>query len=156
MTFDGIYLQRFIIILLVIFIILSVIRKMGKFACFCISILCFMQIGYMLGNMPEVNEKFPFSDYFKYDVVKSITSIWNETDKEALKQNISDGINTGADMTEDAIDFGVGKTQEIVDKYKEYKANGGIIPETSPTPEPEITEIPTIESTEENPVNSNS
>ena len=43
-----------------------------------------------------------------------------------------------------------------MDKYKEYKANGGIIPETSPTPEPEITEIPIIESNEENPENINS
>ena len=137
MTFDGIYLQRFIIVLLVIFIILSIIKRMGKFACFCISILCFMQIGYILGTMPEVNEKFPFSDYFKYDVVKSITSIWDETDKEALKKNISDGINTGADMTEDAIDLTVDKTQEIINKYKESKDNKNNEDSTAPTNTPE-------------------
>ena len=96
-----------------------------------------MQIGYILGTMPEVNEKFPFSDYFKYDVVKSITSIWDETDKEALKKNISDGINTGADMTEDAIDLTVDKTQEIINKYKESKDNKNNEDSTAPTNTPE-------------------
>lgn len=131
MTFDSIFLQRFIIILLVIFIIIAVIKKMGKFACFCISILCFMQIGYMLSSTP-INDKIPLSDYFKYDVVKSITSIWDATDKEALKQNISDGINTGVDITEDTVD----KAQEIIDKYK----NKDNVPTDIPTDIP--TEIP--------------
>ena len=102
MIFDGLQFQRFIIVLLVIFIVISLIRKAGKFACFCISILCLMQVGFIL-SQTSVNDRIPLSNYFKYDVVKSITSIWNETDKEALKENISKGINTGADITEETI-----------------------------------------------------
>ena len=132
MTFDGIYLQRFIIILLVIFIIFCLIKKMGKFACFCLSILCLMQVGYMLSNT-SLNDKIPLSDYFKYDVVKSITSIWNETDKEELKKNVSDSINTGVDITEDTID----KTQDIINKYKEQKENETSEPTETPPPSEE-------------------
>ncbi len=112
MTFDGLYLQRFIIILLVIFIIISILKKAGKFACFCISILCLMQMGYFLSST-SVNDTIPLDKYFKYDVVKSITSIWNETDKEALKANVSKGINKTADLTEGTLNT----ASDIAKKY---------------------------------------
>lgn len=122
MTFDGIYLQRFLILLLVIFIVISIIKKAGRFACFCISILCLMQVGYVLSGTP-INDKIPLSNYFKYDVVKSITSIWNETDKEALKENISKGINTGADITEETISTASDIAKKYLDERETTKVN---------------------------------
>lgn len=81
------------IILLIVFIIISILRKAIKFGLFCFCILCLMQIGFML-SQTSLNNQLPLDKYFKYDIVSSITNIWeNEIDKDELKGNINNTID---------------------------------------------------------------
>ena len=96
-------LIRIIVILLVVFIVILIIKKAFKFACFLIALLCLYQVGFMF-SQTDLNNHFPFDKYFKYDMLGSVTSIWENTDKEKLKDDISSGVDNIIDKTEDIID----------------------------------------------------
>lgn len=85
--FEGI-----IVILLLVFIAVGIAKKAGRFIVFCCCVLCLMQVGYMLSKT-DLNDTLHLDNYFKYDILSSITKIWDDTDKEALKENIENGAN---------------------------------------------------------------
>lgn len=96
--FQGIF-----VILLIVFIAIAIVKKAMKFVLFCVSLLCLMQVGFML-SQTSLNDKIPLDKYFKYDIVSSITQIWNDTDKEQLEQDIKDTADKIVDQTGQLID----------------------------------------------------
>lgn len=95
--------EGLIVILLLVFIVIALIKKATKFVLFCVSLLCLMQVGFML-SQTSLNDKIPLDRYFKYDIVSSITNIWENTDKEQLEQDIKDAANSVMDTTGQIID----------------------------------------------------
>ena len=100
--------QAILIILLVVFIGINVAKKAAKFILFVFCLLCLYQTGYILSHT-SINDRIPLDKYFKYDILSSISQIWEDTDKEALKKNI-----------ENTADTIVNTTGQIIDGVKDY------------------------------------
>lgn len=131
--------QGIIVILLIVFIVISIVKKAAKFGIFCLSILCLMQVGFMLSKT-DLNDKIPLDQYFKYDIVGSITQIWEDTDKEALKEDISNAADT---VTNTA--------GQVVDGVKDYLDNSKTSEEVSES----IEEVPIVDTSIEGENTSN-
>ena len=128
--FEGI-----IVILLLIFIIVGIIKKASRFIVFCCCVLCLMQVGYMLSKT-DLNDKYPLDKYFKYDIISSVKQIWDDTDKEELKENIENGASTVVD-----------ETSKIIDQIKNQNSSSSVTPEEAP-PEESSSETEILSSTE--------
>lgn len=95
-------LIRLIVVLLIIFIVILVVKKAFRFACFLIALMCLYQIGFMF-SQTDLNNHFPFNKYFKYDILKSVTSVWEDTDKDKFKDDISNEVDDIVDKAGDII-----------------------------------------------------
>lgn len=129
--------EGLIVILLLVFIVIALIKKATKFVLFCVSLLCLMQVGFML-SQTSLNDKIPLDRYFKYDIVSSITNIWENTDKEQLEQDIKDAANSVMDTTGQIIDK-VTSSNKSEENNSEESTENETEPENSSTQSTEET-----------------
>lgn len=93
--------EGLLVILLVVFIVYSVSKKMLRFASFALGVLMVMQLGYMF-SLTDINNYIPLSSVFKYDIVSSAVHFLGNnvvTNKlveffKWLQQAINNGIGT--------------------------------------------------------------
>ena len=109
--------EGLLVILLVIFLTVAILKKATKFILFCVSLLCLLQVGFMLSKT-SLNDKIPLDRYFKYDILGSITQIWEDTDKEQLKQDINETANTIVNVGGEMIDIITSSLQQEEDEPK--------------------------------------
>ena len=102
--------QRLIVLLLIIFIGIAIAKKAARFGAFCLSLICLLQVGFML-SQTSLNDKIPLDKYFKYDFLSSIMSIWENTDKEELKNDLTNAADKVLETTDEIINI----TDEVID-----------------------------------------
>ena len=128
-------LEGIIVILLLIFLVIAILKKATRFIVFCFCVLALMQTGYMLSKT-ELNDKLGLDRYFKYDIVESVRQIWEDTDKEELKNKIEEGTNTV-----------VNSTSQLLEQIKNSMSSSDVTEEEAPPVEGEDSSL--SESTEE-------
>ena len=128
-------LEGIIVILLLIFLVIAILKKATRFIVFCFGVLARMQTGYMLSKT-ELNDKLGLDRYFKYDIVESVRQIWEDTDKEELKNKIEEGTNTV-----------VNSTSQLLEQIKNSMSSSDVTEEEAPPVEGEDSSL--SESTEE-------
>lgn len=124
--------QGIIVILLVVFIAIALVRKAMKFVLFCVSLLCLMQVGYML-SQTSLNDKIPLDKYFKYDIVSSITQIWEDTDKDQLEQDINNMANSIVSGTGEIID-------KVNSEVRNTQSTSSVVEEEQPVSTNEVSD----------------
>ena len=120
MVFDLGFLEGIIVVLLIVFIVVGIVKKATRFIVFCICVLIFMQVGFMLSKT-DLNDTWHLDKYFKYDVVSSIKQIWEDDGDEIIEK------------TENGVEKTISTTEKIINEVnKKSNSNNNEVKEEVP------------------------
>lgn len=86
-------IEGVIIILIILFLVYSISKKLIDFIWWCIGLLLFIQIGYIL-SLTSLNNTIPLSTIFRYDILSAIAQVFVGTKFSDILLWISKHLNT--------------------------------------------------------------